>query len=309
MTHTPHKLAIVIPTIGRYAELRRMLSSLAQQSRWPEQVIIVDEDESSCVFEREFPELNLRVVVLPGSASAKRNAGLRAVLSEMTLIGFMDDDILLEPQTIETLVGFWDRAAEDLGVTGCSLVNYPSLDAWRLKTLRLTSRLGLYDSRKGVVLRSGIHTMMPGVSEDTYVRWLSSMAAVFRRRVLEEFTFDEWFQGYSYLEDLDFSYRIGKKYKLTVVAGARIYHYPSEVGRPSAYLFGKKEVLNRLYFVSKHPELSRPLCFLALCVRAFMSVWLGVSRFEAHYFNRVAGNVAGILTAVTRRELLRFPSS
>jgi hypothetical protein len=41
--------------------------------------------------------------------------------------------------------------------------------------------------------------MMPAIIEDTYVRWLSSMAAVFRRRVLGEFTFDEWFENYSYL--------------------------------------------------------------------------------------------------------------
>jgi len=278
-----------------------MLTSLAGQTRQPEEIIVVDEDESSCALGGEFPALNLRVVVLPGSASAKRNAGLRAALPEMTLIGFMDDDILLEPKTIETLVCFWDGASQELGATGCRLVNYPSLDAWGLKTLRLTSRLGLYDSRKGVVLRSGIHTMMPDISEDTYVRWLSSMSAVFRRRVLEEFAFDEWFQDYSYLEDLDFSYRIGKKYKLVVVAGARIYHYPSEVGRPSAYLFGKKEVLNRLYFVSKHPELSLPLCCLALCIRAFMSVFVGITRFEADYFRRVAGNFRGFIAACARR--------
>ena len=289
----PHKLAIVIPTIGRYAELRRMLASLDRQTRSPDEVIIVDEDESSCLLSREFPQLKPRVIVSRGSASAKRNAGTMAAHPAMTLISFMDDDIVLEPQAIEALVAFWDHAPEDLAGTGCNLVNYPSLEAWRLKSLRLTSRLGLYDSRKGLVLRSGIHTMMPAIIEDTYVRWLSSMAAVFRRRVLGEFTFDEWFENYSYWEDLDLSYRIGKKYRLAVVADARFYHYPSAVGRPNAYLFGKKEVLNRLYFVSKHPELSRPLCCLALGIRALMSVFLGITRFDGRYFKRVAGNVTG----------------
>ena len=293
----PHKLAIVIPTIGRYAELRRMLASLDRQTRPPDEVIIVDDDESSCALGREFPQLNPRVIVFRGSASAKRNAGTRAAHPGMTLISFMDDDIVLERQTIEGLLAFWERAPEDLAGTGCNLVNYPSLDAPGLKSLRLTSRLGLYDSRKGLVLRSGIHTMMPAIIEDTYVRWLSSMAAVFRRRVLGEFTFDEWFENYSYLEDLDLSYRIGKKYRLAGVADARFYHYPSEVGRPSAYLFGKKEVLNRLYFVSKHPELSRSHCCLALFLRTLMSVILGLTRFQASQFTRVAGNLAGFAIA------------
>jgi GT2 family glycosyltransferase len=139
---------------------------------------------------------------------------------------------------------------------------------------------------------------MTDLRETTYVRWLPSGATFYAREVLDQVRFDEWFENYSYLEDLDFSYRIGKKYKLAVVADARFYHYPSEVGRPSAYLFGKKEVLNRLYFVSKHPELSRPLCCLALSIRSLMSVLLGLTRFEADYFKRAAGNFAGALSVL-----------
>ncbi len=84
-----------------------------------------------------------------------------------------------------------------------------------------------------------------------------------------------------------------KKYRLAVVAGARFHHYPSNIGRPNWYLFGKKEVLNRLYFVSKHPELSRPLCCLALSIRAAMSLLHGVVHRDCGYFKRIAGNFAG----------------
>ena len=302
MASASHKLAIVIPTIGRYDDLRRMLRSLAAQTRLPEQVVIVDQDETSQCFVREFPRLQIQVIALPGSASLKRNAGFQAVRSEADLIAFMDDDIVLEPEAINALLRFWDEAPEDLGGTGCNMVNYPPVYASRLKSLRLASRLGLYDSAKGAVLRSGFHTLMPGVERTTYIRWLSSMAVVFRREVLAEFSFDEWFGDYSYLEDLDFSYRVGKKYRLAMVADARLYHYPSNIGRPNAYLFGKKEVLNRLYFVSKHPELSRPLCCLALSVRAAMSVFLGVVHCDFEFFKRIAGNVAGFLT-VSRKGL------
>jgi len=294
MIHTRHKLAIVIPTIGRYAELRRMLSSLVQQSRLPEQVLIVGEGNGNGEIAREFPQLHAEFISLPGSSICDaRNRGAQAADADIDLIAFMDDDIALEPQAIQALLDFWDRAPGDLGGAACNLVNYPSLDAWRFKTLRLTARLGLYDSRKGAVLRSGVHTMMPAIRETTYVQWLPTYAVVYSREVLSEFHFDEWFESYSYLEDLDFSYRIGMKYKLAVVAEARFYHYPSGVGRPSPYLFGKKEVLNRLHFVSKHPELSRSFCCLALCIRALMSVFLGITRCDSHYFKRVAGNVTG----------------
>ena len=304
-----HKLAIVIPTIGRYDDLRRMLKSVAAQTRLPEQVLIVGEGEGNTQVASEFPQLNARFISLPGSSICDaRNAGARAALPDVDLIGFFDDDIVLEPQTFEALLDFWDAAPGDLGGVGCNLVNFTPVQAGRLKSLRLTSRLGLYGTAKGVVMPSGFHTLTLGIEQDTWVRWLPSWAVVYSRKVLAEFGWDEWFESYSYLEDLDLSYRVSKKYRLAMVAGARFHHYPSSIGRPNWYLFGKKEVLNRLYFVSKHPELSRPLCCLALSIRAAMSIGMGLGRRDFGYFKRVAGNFSGFLLAplrlppVTRQE-------
>ncbi len=82
-----HKLAIVIPTIGRYDDLRRMLNSVAAQTRLPDEVVIVDQDETSQCFTSEFPQLHIRVIPLPGSACLKRNAGFRAARQDADLIG------------------------------------------------------------------------------------------------------------------------------------------------------------------------------------------------------------------------------
>ncbi len=293
-----HKIAVVIPTIGRYADLRRMLASLAAQTRLPEQVLIVGEGDGNTAIVREFPQLHAEFIPLPGSSICDaRNRGAQEARPDVDLIAFLDDDIVLEPQAVEALLRFWEEAPEDLGGAGFNLLNHVPVYAGALKRLRLTSRLGLYDSAKGAVLRSGFHTTMPDVQQDLYVRWLPSWAVVYSRKVLAEYSFDEWFESYSYLEDLDLSYRVSKKYRLAIVTGARFYHYPSNLGRPNAYLFGKKEVLNRLYFVSKHPELSRPLCCLALSVRAAMSIFLGLARRDFGYFKRVAGNIAGFAMA------------
>lgn len=278
-----------------------MLKSLAEQSCLPDQVIIIDEGQPIGDLAREFPRLDLQVLSLLGSStSVKRNAGARAARPEMTLIGFMDDDIVLEPGAIEAMLAFWDEAPADVGGASVNLVNHPPLYASWLKSLRIASWLGLYSREKGAVLRSGIHTMKGRVGKTMYVRWLGTSAAVYAKKVLEEYAFDEWFQGYSYLEDLDFSYRVGKKHKLAVVADARFYHYPSPIGRPRPYLFGKKEVVNRLYFVSKHKELSLPLCCFALVVRSLLSLILGVSKRDVSYLKRALGNYVGFFSALTR---------
>jgi GT2 family glycosyltransferase len=297
VTSHRHKIAIVIPTVGRHAELRRMLESLARQSRLPEEAIIVDEDGSSLALAADFPSLNVRVLILPGSATAKRNAGIKQLRPEVTLVGFMDDDIVLEPEVIEAMTTFWEQAAPGLAGASCNYANAPRGFGQGLKRLPIWSLLGMYGGRPGSVARSGFQTRMEDFHETVYTQWLPTGATFYLREVLEEFCFDEWFEGYSYLEDLDFSYRIGKNYKLAVLASASFHHYPSNTGRATPFEFGKKEVINRFYFVSKHAELSRPLCCLALCVRLWMSLVLAVTRLEGDYIKRAAGNVAGFLRA------------
>ena len=294
------QIAIVIATVGRCEELRTMLRSLATQTRLPDQVVLVDEAGEGNTLAREFPQLNIFVTTFPrGSASAKRNRGIHCVAPEIELIGFMDDDIVLEPQALAAMRDFWLSSPSDLGGVSCNLVNHPPLFASRLKSLKFASRLALYDARGGVVLRSGFHTLLGNVAQTQYVQWLPSTAVVYHRQVLAEHSFDEWYQGYSYLEDLDFSYSISRRYKLAVLAGARFCHYPSQIGRTDPYLFGKKEVLNRLHFVRKHPELSPASCLFALAIRASMSVILGVTRFEVAYFRRALGNLVAVFSSLT----------
>ena len=301
MPRRAHKLALLVPTIGRPAELRRMLKSLAEQSQPPHQVIIVDEGKAGEVFAGEFPQLNIQILSMPGgSTSAKRNAGAQAAARDITLVGFLDDDIVLEPGAVEAMLIFWEQAPPAVGGAGFNLVNHPPLYASWLKSSRLASLLGLYSTEKGVVLHSGIHTLIGCLQETSFVRWLPTTAAVYSRKAMDEFAFDDWYQGYSYLEDLDFSYRVGKKYKLVVVAGARFHHYPSPRGREDAYLFGKKEVANRLHFVRKHRELSSLRCSLTLLCRTFLSLILGISTREVGYFKRAWGNCVGFFSVLAR---------
>jgi glycosyltransferase involved in cell wall biosynthesis len=110
MTSPSHKLAVVIPTIGRYDELRRMLRSLAAQTRPPDEVIITGEGEGNEQVAREFALLNARFINLPGSSICDaRNAGIEAARPDADLIGFFDDDIVLEPQCLEALLKFWEN--------------------------------------------------------------------------------------------------------------------------------------------------------------------------------------------------------
>jgi GT2 family glycosyltransferase len=229
------------------------------------------------------------------SAAGQRNGGVGMVRGDIDLVCFFDDDQTLYPDAIEKMISFWnaqgksDNTGKPLGATSFFDDSWKDERPTRLKKSWLSQRLGLYTSVPGGVAPSGWQSLYYGEirSQNLDVAWLSSQAIVVKRNLLNEYRFDEFFEGYSYLEDLDFSYSISRKYRLTVVADAKFMHYHSPAGRGSEFSFGRAEVRNRRYIVQKH-GLSMPSFWMAMAVRMGMS-------FISGSFGRVAGNLVGIL--------------
>lgn len=304
MKNFRNKIAFVIATKDRPQELQRLLKGIETQSYKPDQTIIVDGSAESIEdVLKEFSTLPINYIrCIPPSAARQRNMGIKAVNPEITLTGFFDDDIVLEPDALEKMMEFWDKASDNIGGTAFNMVNHPPLYASWLKKSPISEKLGLYSKNKGVVLPSGFHTMIGFVPETIFIQWLPTGATVWRGHIFEKFQFDEWFDGYSYLEDLDFSYKVGKKYRLAVIANAKYYHYPASTGRESIYVFGKREVTNRIYFVRKHQELSFPKCYMAIIIRMFLSIMLAIQGLKISYLQRVWGNFIGLVTVILKRD-------
>ncbi len=273
-----------------------MLASLSAQSSPPERIVVVDAGAVSAKgVASEFPSLDIVHLGSPvRSAARQRNLGVGAVGGSADLIGFADDDVVFEPNAFRAMKDFWRRAPADLGGAGFNLLNHPPLALRSLKALPPARKLQLYGPDPGRVLRSGIQTLIGTAPEDLDVEWLPTTAVVWRREIFTSFGFDEWFEGYSYLEDLDFSYRVGKRFRLRVAAGAGYRHFPAPNGRGSGAVFGRREVLNRLHFVGKHVELSRGYCYEALVLRMLMSFWNAAVHGSAYDLSRVGGNIRGL---------------
>ncbi|HEV2170721.1 MAG TPA: hypothetical protein VGR40_07225, partial [Candidatus Binatus sp.] len=138
---------------------------------------------------------------------------------------------------------------------------------------------------------SGWQSMIGVVSKTTMVDWLPSGAVLWRTEVLRRCRFDEYFDRYSYLEDLDLSFTARQQWKLAVAADARYNHYPSNERHTSSFSFGRTEVKNRLYFVYKH-GLSQSRCWLGLALRMGSTACEGVVHRDRSAFSRVFGNLA-----------------
>ena len=299
-----HKIAFVIATKDRPAELKRMLKSIESQSIDLDHIVmaivIVDGGEKQVKnVAEENASLNIKYIrSLPPSAARQRNVGIQALGPEITLIGFLDDDVVLEYDAIKKMMDFWEEAPADLAGASFNMINHPSIFASWLKFQALPKNLGLYSKQKGRVLSSGFHTVIGFVKKDIDVQWLPTTAAIWRRGIFDNFKFDEWFKGYSYLEDLDFSYRVGKRNKFVVIADAQYYHFYNSGVTGGLYRFGITEIKNRLYFVRKYPELSISKCYLSLFIRMIMNLFLGFSKRNHIYFQRLMGNIVGLIKEI-----------
>ena len=305
-------IAIVVPTKDRPEDLLRLLRSIAGQSCLPAEVIVVDGGEVNIAPVLREPSLSVLVLryerCRPPSASRQRNWGLRLVSPDIPLIGFLDDDCCLEPDALARMLDYWATAGSEVGGASFNLLNHPAVFAADWKRRPWVERLGLYSGRPGAVLPSGFQVMIGRVDGNLYVRWMGTGASVWRRSVFEDFAFDEWYTGYSYLEDLDFSYRVGRRYRLAVVAGADYRHFHALHGRGSGYVFGLREAANRIYFVRKNPELSLARCLAALSFRTGISLIMALRERRMYYVSRAAGTVVGMVRSLfDRRRPRRNP--
>lgn len=293
-----HRLGFVVPTKDRPRELRRMLTSLQVQSVRPDQIIIVDASKDPVSdLVREFSDLAIDYVhIYPPSLSRQRNAGMRRLLPTITLAGYLDDDLVIEDGAVEAMLAFWETAPADLGGAAFNIINTCLPRGAFLKSLFL-----LESRQQGILLPSGFQASLWPVRATTYVRWLCGGATIWRREIVEQFDYDEWFEGTGYLEDLDYSYRVGKKYQLAIVEKARVQHLSPPLRKEVNYLLGKWQAINRVYFVKKHPEFSLPLCYWALIGEATLNAGKAFMSLDRHLFMRVLGNISGICLVIAGR--------
>jgi GT2 family glycosyltransferase len=295
-----HRIAIVIPTKDRPDDLRRMLSSLAAQTRPPDQIIVVDGSErpmsdvvASC---RGIPVDYTRCI--PPSLAKQRNAGMARLAPDISIAGYLDDDVVLERDAIEKMHNFWHGADSDIAGAAFNIVNNPLPRVMGLKQL-----FGIDSRVPGRVLSSGFPSSIPPQTATLETDWLFGGATLWRRHVIEEFSYDEWFIGTGFMEDIDFSFNVRGRYRLVLLAEARLAHYSHPVRPDRQYLLGWWQVVNRMYFVRKyrHRGMSVWSAWWTTTGLIVLNVLAAIWRRSPQHWNRARGNVAGLFSLLTGR--------
>jgi glycosyltransferase involved in cell wall biosynthesis len=293
------RLALVVPTKDRPEDLAKLLASLAAQTRAPDQLIVVDGSEPPVKHVCDAAGLPVDYVrVFPPSLSQQRNAGMARLRPDITHAGYLDDDIVLEPDAVAQMMRAWENAGPEVGGIGFNITNRPKPPWMWLR------RLFLLEHRDaGRMVASGCAASHYVCDADHEADWLSGGAAVWQRDVVEKFTYDEWFIGTGLLEDVDYSFNVRERYRLRVAAAARLAHYSRPIRRDSQYRLGKWQVINRMYLVRKYRArgLSAPLAWWASAGMVLLHFAAALARRDGAFLDRTRGNLAGMASELLGR--------
>jgi len=213
------------------------LCSLSEQTRQPDQLIVVDAspDDSTEAMMRAFTNLAglaaevlyVRVAGALRGLTRQRNLGAKFVTVDK--LAYFDDDVVLLPTCLEEMARVHQEYGETVAGVGGYIVNGHSTVSlrWRVRRwLRVVPSL-----EPGRYFRSGISTpwgFLPPNEDLTEGDWLQGGAAMWRTAIDWEKTFRELFSGYAQSEDLDFSLRARTKGKLVVAGRAHLLHLLSD---------------------------------------------------------------------------------
>lgn len=267
-------VSAVIPTRNRPGPLARTLDSLSQQCVLPAEIIIVEGSDVEFAHEvarvcRQCEPFGSTLELVPAGAlgaAAQRNQGV--TLASQPFIWFMDDDILFDP---ECVLHLWCAMQSDLQLGGVSamITNQKYHPPGLVSRTMFTLMHGRWEaSFAGRVVGPAVN-LLPEDREDlpevVPVEWLNTTCAMYRREALPSPPFDSVFTGYSMMEDLTLSLRVGKNWKLANARTARIFHdsQPGSHKSDPAEL-ARMELVNRYYVMTRILERNRVRDYLGL---------------------------------------------
>jgi glycosyltransferase involved in cell wall biosynthesis len=299
-------LATIIATKDRPEKLRNLLVSLSQQTEACGQVIVVNGGQNVKDVVMDFSD-RLPVEYYecsPPGQIRQRNMGIMKVNDAIRLVGFIDDDLVLESDALEKMINFWNRVEENTAGVGFNIVNIPPHHHSKFWGFWLMS-----SPLQGRVLPSGYNSSIHNVSSGIRTQWLGGGYTVWKPEILKNFLQDDLKTSWAIGEDLRFSYPIGKKYPLYVCPAAKARHehvYDQYAQKNIERHISRKTGLASFYFVGLNPDLSRLACLWMLIGSTLVQFIYGCMTFRPELINSAQGRAEAIWVCL--KSLLGFSS-
>ena len=238
------KIVVIVASRGRPNEISDLLEKLALQTYVPSTVILCG------VVSSDFPSEPLKLLgdipcitklSKPGSCR-QRNAGLDIAGSNFDIAVFFDDDYIPSKYALADIAATFQEHSSLVGLTGNVLADgvtkggLPFANAERI--------VDDYDKDR--------NTEIPVTSlENRKLEGLYGCNMALRITAINSKRFDERLPLYGWLEDLDFSNRVGRSGDLALSTGFSGAHRGVSNGRSPGKKVGYSQIINPAYLMLK----------------------------------------------------------
>jgi len=253
----PLTSSIIISTHDRPESLARAVDCILAANRRPEELIIVSDgaDIDARLGDRtRAAGVSFRSALQPQpSLAASRNRGIELSTGDVLLL--LDDDVVLPEDYLENLMKLYQADAEGVvEVVGGRLIDAadrrPARRVWNF--LLGAAGQGRWWPRR----RRSTYVRLPpplrGKLHPT-ARLPGGLISI-RRVVAADVKFDASLEGYSYGEDLDFSFRAGRGHAVFAAPALSARHETAAQGRPDMAARGRMYVANMMHIAERATE-------------------------------------------------------
>jgi glycosyltransferase involved in cell wall biosynthesis len=239
-------ISVIVCTRDRPKDLAALLQTVLHQDYLPLEVIVVDDSPHHSseivvnLYSSKFESAGCSLKYVPGSGDglpAARNLGIKIASGDAIL--FLDDDTLLSDKNVLRVIAeFLGKNSDVLGLQPLitSQNDYITESKLANKLENAIYKVLMLSYRKDNILavrRSGANIFPSTLSKVIEAQRLSGCCCCYRREIFSQFEFDTNLKRWGYMEDLDFSYRVYKKYpgSLYAIPFTKIVHKHSAEGR------------------------------------------------------------------------------
>lgn len=268
------KITVIIPTLSRSRIVSRLLGSLTQQGRLPDQIIIVDassDDNTQKVVQDVDERLKDRIEYYKTKKGLthQRNFGIERAKGD--IVGFFDDDVVPDSDYFEEI----EKQFNDKHVGAISGYVYED-NLNIIKSPWLKYYMKISDCLWGKRFFSGVYNMAipphKPFEDNKEIRCMSGCNMFFRSEVIDKYKFAQWFEGYSYFEDVEFGLRISRQWKIIVAGKARLHHFHESSGRDDCRKTATMSVYNPVRILTVARDDRIVLCAISIITRRMAEV-------------------------------------
>jgi GT2 family glycosyltransferase len=248
--------AFIIATRNRPDELLTSVESIVRQTVLPAELCIVDSSDETPVrakIEELCSEVGLTLDYhhpAPRGLTIQRNIGVGRTTGDPVF--FVDDDVFLEPNCHEEILKEYDKWGPELGGVRATPKNPARPPMISILWRKLFGIGGWWPEASGK-MRAGF--WVEGISIAAGVRKIEYMTGwfmSFKRPIVEEFKFDENLSGYAHKEDVDYTYRVSRKYTLLQTPKAVCDHFQTVTSRLPSHQLMRMNLGNQFYLHRKN---------------------------------------------------------